>query len=150
MYVMQKLSQTALVALLGLPVCQGAAAATCTFVTNASYYYDVARRPAKLEIQWDKSTGVMTSFFWGGDLPAETWIPFAADPGSVKPSATIYYYAVNIGVTAQSTASHEIIFPTSRVAITGYISHDAARGRNRATQLFGREQRPTGSSEKGH
>jgi hypothetical protein len=42
------------------------------------------RPPAKLEIQWDKSTGVMTSFFWGGDLPAETWIPFALSPGVME------------------------------------------------------------------
>jgi hypothetical protein len=74
----------------------------CTFTANASYYANIATPPGKLEIQWNKSTGAMTSFYWDDKFDDKNtiWVESPAPPSSVKQYEGIYYYAVNIWINA--------------------------------------------------
>jgi hypothetical protein len=97
----------------------------CTFTTNASYYANITRPPAKLQIQWLKSTGAMLSFIWDED-PGETWYPYPGNPGSIQQSGTSYYYVVNIGTTCNNCAN-------TPFQIRGYIAPDVQFGTDAAT-----------------
>ncbi len=133
-----------LIAAAGLQEAQAADASTggqplssvCTFTADASYFANVTRPPAKLQIQWLKSTGAMLSFNWAGDPPT-TWVPYVGEPGgpgpgSVKQSGTSYYYAVNIGLTC-STCIDPVSHTLARYPITGYIAPDVITGANNVT-----------------
>jgi hypothetical protein len=103
----------------------------CTFTTNASYYFSVTRPPAKLQIQWLKSTGAMISFNWDV-TPGETWYPYPGNPGTIQQSGTSYYYLVNIGTTCTAGCLDQTGKPAD-YTIKGYIAPDVVFGTDAAT-----------------
>jgi hypothetical protein len=103
----------------------------CTFTTNASYYYSVGRPPAKLQIQWEKTTGTMISYNWDV-TPGETWYPYPGNPGTIQQSGTSYYYLVNIGTTC-TAGCRDKNGVLGDYTIKGYIAPDVVFGTDAAT-----------------
>lgn len=88
----------------------------CTYTAANAYYADIAVAPGKLEIQWNKSTGAMTSFYWDDHWQgSEIWVEAPAPPSSVKQYENLPYYAVNIWI---KTGATNPLYPDR---ITGYI-----------------------------
>jgi hypothetical protein len=104
----------------------------CTFTSNASYYYSVGRPPAKLQIQWEKTTGTMISYNWDVD-PGETWYPYPGNPGTIQQSGTSYYYLVNIGTTCRNAGCLDQTGKPADYTIKGYIAPDVVFGTDAAT-----------------